>query len=444
MSAAPINTIFFLIIVSIFLVVPVLIGVYVYRDARRRRMNAVLWTLIAIVAPALIGFVIYLLVRGNYSDLECPQCSSPVTEHFVVCPQCGARLRPSCPNCSGPVEPDWKVCPRCATPLDGVDMYPVPPKRRQDRALGKILVAVILVPILLIVLGAFCFSALQSNSVGLTTLETVSFDDYLHLQESEEVLLSVHNWLNGLDRSDRAYALRYDHSTELDTGCDYFYLIYVPAAGEERNSFGTRSGLFGTTIELSVASSGKNGFLYCLRTHGDRPLIPHVTLDGKRIRCEVTVVDYNPTLFFIEPNYAQAEPGSVELPERLSVVKLVGGEIIGTADDGTAIVGGSKNAGMVEVKNEDLMLKILSAIDNGERVPMDQIPDFDFRDGFEIIVEYQIHEGLVMHEDMARHLMFLEDGVCYLHDDRVRNTANGSSFRVMDGDFSALLEDLFQ
>lgn len=75
---------------------------------------------------------------------------------------------------------------------------------------------------------------------------------------------------------------------------------------------------------------------------------------------------------------------------------------------------------------------------------MDQIPDFDFRDGFEIIVEYQIHDEYIMHDDMARHMVFMEDGVCYLNDDRVRNTAHGSSFRVMDEDFNDLLEGLFQ
>ena len=32
---------------------PLLIGVYVYRDAKRRGMNAALWTLIAILAPTL-------------------------------------------------------------------------------------------------------------------------------------------------------------------------------------------------------------------------------------------------------------------------------------------------------------------------------------------------------------------------------------------------------
>ena len=81
---------------------PLLIGVYVYRDAKRRGMNAALWTLIAILAPSLIGFIIYLLVRGNYSNLKCPRCAATVTEQYVVCPKCGAKLKPSCPNCLKP------------------------------------------------------------------------------------------------------------------------------------------------------------------------------------------------------------------------------------------------------------------------------------------------------------------------------------------------------
>ena len=67
---------------------PLLIGVYVYRDAKRRGMNAALWTLIAILAPSLIGFIIYLLVRGNYSNLKCPSCAATVTDQYVECPKC--------------------------------------------------------------------------------------------------------------------------------------------------------------------------------------------------------------------------------------------------------------------------------------------------------------------------------------------------------------------
>ena len=75
---------------------------------------------------------------------------------------------------------------------------------------------------------------------------------------------------------------------------------------------------------------------------------------------------------------------------------------------------------------------------------MEQIPDYDFKDGFEIVVEYRIQEDLIMHPEMARHLVFMDDGICYLIDDRVTNSANGRAYRVMDEDFYTLLEELFQ
>ena len=96
-----------LIIFAIALVIPVLIGVYVFRDASSRGMNAVLWTLIAVIAPSLIGFIIYLLVRGNYSNLKCGSCGADIREDFVICPVCGAKLKPTCPSCSFPVAPGW-------------------------------------------------------------------------------------------------------------------------------------------------------------------------------------------------------------------------------------------------------------------------------------------------------------------------------------------------
>lgn len=421
-------TVFLLLMLAVFLTVPVLIGVYVYQDARRRNMNAVLWTLIAIVAPALIGFIIYLLVRGSYPDLECPQCGAPVTEQYVVCPHCGAKLRPACPNCATPVEPDWKVCPRCATPLDGVEMPSAPPPRRKDRSLNKILIAVIAVPLALIALAVFSFTTLQF-AAGPSTMDVVTFDEYDQGQTSEEIRDAVHQWLDGLDgRTDRAYALRYDYVNELDVGYECFYLIYLPAGGGYSNSFGTQTDLFGTSLVLRTERTGNSGILYCMQSHGEKPLPLRVILNGKRIRCDVAEVDYNPTLFPIEPNYATAEPESVALPERLSVVKIVG----------------NANVGAAEVTDEDMMLKILSAIDSGERVPMEQIPDYDFKDGFEIIVEYEIHDDLISHPEMARHMVLMHDGMCWLNDDRVTNSAHGSSFRVMDGDFYGLLEGLFQ
>lgn len=60
---------------AVLIVVPILVGVYVFRDARRRGMNAALWTLIAVLVPILVGFIIYLLVRSSYPDLKCPSAA---------------------------------------------------------------------------------------------------------------------------------------------------------------------------------------------------------------------------------------------------------------------------------------------------------------------------------------------------------------------------------
>ena len=59
-------------IFGIGIAIPAAIGIYVYRDAKRRGMNAALWTLIALLAPSLVGFIIYLIVRGNYSAVIIP------------------------------------------------------------------------------------------------------------------------------------------------------------------------------------------------------------------------------------------------------------------------------------------------------------------------------------------------------------------------------------
>jgi ABC-type tungstate transport system substrate-binding protein len=59
-----------LIVMAVLITVPVLMGVYVYRDAGRRNMNAAIWTLIALFAPLFTGFIVYLLVRRKAEATE--------------------------------------------------------------------------------------------------------------------------------------------------------------------------------------------------------------------------------------------------------------------------------------------------------------------------------------------------------------------------------------
>jgi zinc-ribbon domain len=92
---------------------------YVYRDAKRRGMNAGLWTLLVLIlSPAylLIGLIIYLLVREPL-PYTCPQCSASVSARFNFCPNCKYNLHPACPQCQHEVADTDKFCPYCATKL---------------------------------------------------------------------------------------------------------------------------------------------------------------------------------------------------------------------------------------------------------------------------------------------------------------------------------------
>jgi hypothetical protein len=91
-------------IMVLFFIIPVMIGVFVYRDASERGMNALLWTIVAVFVPSLIGLIIYLIFRENYSSLSCASCGERVRPEFVNCPSCGAGLKDKCPSCLSVLE----------------------------------------------------------------------------------------------------------------------------------------------------------------------------------------------------------------------------------------------------------------------------------------------------------------------------------------------------
>ena len=321
-----------LIFASVFVFLPLLIGVYVYRDAKRRNMNAPLWTIIAILAPSLIGFIIYLLVRGNYSNLKCPRCEATVTEQFVVCPKCGAKLRPTCPNCSMAVEPDWSVCPKCTHPLPAVQDDITTPVRPKDKTLWKILVAIIAVPVILILLLGISFTAVSGG--GSSSLREISFDEYYADQETPETTKQyVREWMESIEpQSDHVYALRYTHRFDPESKSkDYYYLIYVPGGGgAERCGFGYSAGLFSTSFKLELEGTNNQDGLYCAMTTSNKAAPElRVTLNGKRLDDEITVVDFNPTLYTIasESDYSSLKAASgdlyVESEEREMVAEYI-------------------------------------------------------------------------------------------------------------------------
>jgi RNA polymerase subunit RPABC4/transcription elongation factor Spt4 len=88
-----------------------LIG-YINRDAVRRGMSRVLWTLIAICIPNALGIVLYFILRKPRL-LNCPQCSAVVEPGFGFCPNCRQRLGLVCPKCQRSLNAGDKFCPYC-------------------------------------------------------------------------------------------------------------------------------------------------------------------------------------------------------------------------------------------------------------------------------------------------------------------------------------------
>lgn len=241
-----------LVVMGLFLILPVMIGVYVYRDSESRGMNAPLWTLIAVLGPAFVGLIIYLIVRSESGSLKCPQCQNPVTDKYTLCPNCGASLKHRCRGCGNPLEPSWKQCPSCGLTVPEDQRSPVV-DRAADRGLGKILIAVILIPLLimgLLVGGLVTFRSSISSSIG--SVDGMQVEDYADMPVVSE-------WLKECDQlGDGIYVLEYQGKGQGDW-VKASYLIYRKGlTGMTNVSVGSSSlGLFkGPALDVTYNDSG--------------------------------------------------------------------------------------------------------------------------------------------------------------------------------------------
>jgi hypothetical protein len=76
-------------------------------------MKAILWLLLAIFVPDLIGVLIYFLMREPL-PLKCAECGALGNARYNYCPNCGHNYRPTCPQCKQEARPGDHYCPNCA------------------------------------------------------------------------------------------------------------------------------------------------------------------------------------------------------------------------------------------------------------------------------------------------------------------------------------------
>ncbi len=144
-----------LLMMAFFFGVPILVGVLVYQDAKRRGMDTILWALVAALVPGLIGLIVYLVVCRSRPSERCAACGATAKPEYVSCPQCGAQLRYRCEGCGAGVEAPWKVCAHCGKTLPENRPSATVRVEQSSKPLWILLICIVAVPVLLILLGIF-------------------------------------------------------------------------------------------------------------------------------------------------------------------------------------------------------------------------------------------------------------------------------------------------
>jgi RNA polymerase subunit RPABC4/transcription elongation factor Spt4 len=122
----PAHLILGVLIASILSVLVLFYG-YIAADAKRRGMSPVLWLLVSLLVPYLIGAILYFVIREPL-PMDCPQCGRSINPHFNFCPACQFNLRPNCPQCRRAVRAGDRFCPSCGFTLqpEATSQVPAP------------------------------------------------------------------------------------------------------------------------------------------------------------------------------------------------------------------------------------------------------------------------------------------------------------------------------
>ena len=296
MSASIVVFPILLLIICLCLVIPVVMGIYVYRDAAGRGMNAALWTLVCLLAPGFIGLIIYLIVRSEHNDLRCSACSRPVKASFAVCPYCGASLKEHCPNCGFAIQPEWVNCPDCGEVIPMELRSDSGTEKKKDKGLKGLLLAVIIIPLTLCVLMflAMCGLTAVRSYGSSSTIFSSSLEDF-SLPASVADYYS--SWVNECDAAGPGvYMLRSEAGSEYSDEVYSAFLVYCNNGMEVVDVNFDTGGWFTkstATFLCEDASYDKPARFAFYEYTSNEPCEVKVMLNGKKTEVEITEIDYD-------------------------------------------------------------------------------------------------------------------------------------------------------
>ena len=197
------------------LIIMFIAAIFVYRDAKKRKMNALLWAFIGFIGPFLIGVIIYLVCRAPITEMCCPRCGAAVSSVDKNCPECNMQLMTRCSQCNFPIQRGWKTCPSCGAELPKDYEQPV---RSYNKESGTGAIIGIVAGLVVLVLVAMFFvmkernNSVENNEVsysysGFEAMYNITADD---LSQNEYIA----SWLEEVQgySGDNIYALMSDTS----------------------------------------------------------------------------------------------------------------------------------------------------------------------------------------------------------------------------------------
>lgn len=90
----------------------VLVALWMYKDATKSKMSALLWGLIGLFTN-LIGLIVYkIYIR---SSAVCKACGAVQSQSHMFCSFCGNRIGTICKKCGGKISPKDSFCHHCGS-----------------------------------------------------------------------------------------------------------------------------------------------------------------------------------------------------------------------------------------------------------------------------------------------------------------------------------------
>ncbi len=79
-------------VIAIVMISTLIIAVWVYKDAKQRGLNGVLWALLVLVIGNFGGLILYLLVGRTQNNVVCNNCNSKTSGNGGFCSMCGEKI----------------------------------------------------------------------------------------------------------------------------------------------------------------------------------------------------------------------------------------------------------------------------------------------------------------------------------------------------------------